>query len=169
MSVIKLVSTLSMSVLVIILHLSYRISQSGQMTSTLQLTLRSLELTFLTLGQSVIWIVMEYIYAALLLHYGKQPITEENIVKVLQAAGITPDEIKVKALVAALKEVNIDEAIKTATVLPAVAAAPAAAAGAPAAEAKPAEEKVAEEKKAEEKKEGPSEEELAAGLASLFG
>ncbi len=44
-----------------------------------------------------------------------------------------------------------------------------AAPAAPAAEAKPAKEKVAEEKKAEEKKEGPSEEELAAGLASLFG
>ncbi len=115
--------------------------------------------------------IMEYIYAALLLHYGKQPITEENVVKVLQAAGITPDEIKVKALVAALKEVNIEEAIKTAAVMPVAApvAAPAAAAGAPAAEAKPAEEKAAEEKKAEEKKEGPSEEEIAAGLASLFG
>jgi len=113
---------------------------------------------------------MEYIYAALLLHYGKQPITEENVVRVLQAAGITPDEIKVKALVAALKEVNIEEAIKTAVALPvaAPAAAPAATA-APAAEAKPAEEKAAEEKKAEEKKEGPSEEEIAAGLASLFG
>ena len=116
---------------------------------------------------------MEYIYAALLLHYGKQPITEENIVRVLQAAGIAPDEVKVKALVAALKEVNIEEAIKTAAVLPVAApavAAPAAPA-APAAEAaaKPAEEKKAEEKKAEEKKEGPSEEEIAAGLASLFG
>ncbi len=114
---------------------------------------------------------MEYIYAALLLHYGKQPITEDNIVKVLQAAGITPDEIKVKALVAALKEVNIEEAIKTAATIPvaAPAAAPTAApTPTPTAEAKPAEEKK-EEKKEEEKKEGPSEEEIASGLASLFG
>ncbi|NPA23808.1 MAG: 50S ribosomal protein P1 [Crenarchaeota archaeon] len=112
---------------------------------------------------------MEYVYAALLLHFGKQPITEENIKKVLEAAGISPDEIKVKALVAALKEVNIEEAIKTATALPVAAPVAAAApAAAPAAEAKPAEEKK-EEKKEEEKKEGPSEEEIASGLASLFG
>ncbi len=40
---------------------------------------------------------MEYVYAALLLHYGKQPINEENVVKVLQAAGIQVDEVRVKA------------------------------------------------------------------------
>ncbi len=107
---------------------------------------------------------MEYIYAALLLHYAKQEINEENIAKVLQAAGIQPDEIRVKAIATALKEVNIDEAIKAAA-MP-VAAAPAAAAPAPAAQpaaAAPAEEKAEEEKK------GPSEEEVAGGLASLFG
>ncbi len=112
---------------------------------------------------------MEYVYAALLLHYAKQPINEDNLVKVLQAAGIPVDEVRVKALVAALKEVNIDEAIKTAITLP--AAAPAAATSAPAAQQAPAqaqggEEKKAEEKKAEEKK---SEEETLESLASLFG
>ncbi|GAB6945700.1 50S ribosomal protein P1 [Vulcanisaeta sp. JCM 14467] len=113
---------------------------------------------------------MEYVYAALLLHYGKQPINEENVAKVLQAAGIQVDEVRVKALVAALKEVNIDEAIKTAVAMP-VAAAPAATAqaGGAAAGGEQKAEAKAEEKKAEEKKEGPSEEEIAAGLASLFG
>ncbi|KUO80945.1 MAG: 50S ribosomal protein P1 [Vulcanisaeta sp. JCHS_4] len=112
---------------------------------------------------------MEYVYAALLLHYGKQEITEENVTKVLQAAGIQVDEVRVKALVAALKEVNIDEAIKTAVAMPTVAA-PAAPSGAAAGgEQKASAEAKAEEKKAEEKKEGPSEEEIAAGLASLFG
>jgi large subunit ribosomal protein L12 len=113
---------------------------------------------------------MEYVYAALLLHYGKQEITEENIIKVLQAAGIQVDEVRVKALVAALKEVNIDEAIKTAVAMPTVAAptAPVSGAATTGGEQKAAEAK-AEEKKAEEKKEGPSEEEIAAGLASLFG
>jgi len=112
---------------------------------------------------------MEYVYAALLLHYGKQEITEENVTKVLQAAGIQVDEVRVKALVAALKEVNIDEAIKTAVAMP-TAAAPAAPSGAAAGgEQKAGAEAKAEEKKAEEKKEGPSEEEIAAGLASLFG
>jgi len=111
---------------------------------------------------------MEYVYAALLLHYGKQQITEENVIKVLQAAGIQVDEVRVKALVAALKEVNIDEAIKTAAAVP-VAAAPAAPSGGAAAGGEQKAEAKAEEKKAEEKKEGPSEEEIAAGLASLFG
>ncbi|MFN3804386.1 MAG: 50S ribosomal protein P1 [Pyrobaculum sp.] len=103
---------------------------------------------------------MEYIYTALLLHYAKQEITEENIAKVLQAAGISPDEVRVKTLVAALKEVNIDEAVKSAAFAPAaVPAAPAVATTAPQVPAK-------EEK--EEEKKGPSEEEIAGSLASLF-
>jgi large subunit ribosomal protein L12 len=107
---------------------------------------------------------MEYIYGALLLHYAKQEINEENLTRVLQAAGITPDEVRIKTLVAALKEVNIEEAIKSAAFAP-VAAAPApVAAAAPTAAAAPAK---AEEKKEEEKK-GPSEEEIASSLASLF-
>ncbi|ACB39659.1 50S ribosomal protein P1 [Pyrobaculum neutrophilum] len=107
---------------------------------------------------------MEYIYGALLLHYAKQEINEENLTKVLQAAGISPDEVRVKTLVAALKEVNIEEAIKSAAFAP-VAAAPAAAPTATAAAAPAAK---AEEKKEEEEKKGPSEEEIAGSLASLF-
>ena len=107
---------------------------------------------------------MEYVYATLLLHYAKQPINEENIAKVLQAAGVSADEIKVKALVAAIKDVNIDEAIKTAAFAPAaVAAAPAAQPQAAAAAAP------AGAEKKEEKKEEKSEEETIGGLASLFG
>jgi large subunit ribosomal protein L12 len=107
---------------------------------------------------------MEYIYGALLLHYAKQEINEENLAKVLQAAGLSPDEVRIKTLVAALKEVNIEEAIKSAAFAP-VAAAPAAATTAAPAAATPAAK--AEEKKEEEKK-GPSEEEIAGSLASLF-
>jgi len=70
---------------------------------------------------------MEYVYAALLLHKVKQPVTEENVKKVVSAAGATPDEIQVKALVSALGEVNIDEALKNAAATPMMAAAPAAA------------------------------------------
>jgi len=55
---------------------------------------------------------MEYIYAAMLLHRAKQAINEENVKKVLQAAGISADDARVKALVAALEGVNIDEAIE---------------------------------------------------------
>jgi LSU ribosomal protein L12AE len=107
---------------------------------------------------------VEYVYATLLLHYAKQPINEENIVKVLQAAGVSADEIKVKALVAAIKDVNIDEAIKTA------AFAPAAPAAAPAAQPQAASAAGAEKKEEKaEKKEEKSEEETIGGLASLFG
>jgi len=103
---------------------------------------------------------MEYVYAALLLHTAGKEINEENLKKVVEAAGITPDEARIKALVEALKEVNIDEAIQTAAVP--VAAAPAAGAGA-------TQQPAAEEKKEEEKKEEKKEEEATAGLASLFG
>jgi large subunit ribosomal protein L12 len=108
---------------------------------------------------------MEYIYGALLLHYAKQEINEENLAKVLQAAGLSPDEVRIKTLVAALKEVNIEEAIKSAAFAP-VAAAPAVAPTAAPAAATPAAK--AEEKKEEEEKKGPSEEEIAGSLASLF-
>ncbi len=92
---------------------------------------------------------MEYVYSALLLHTAKVPVTEENIKKVLQSIGITPDEAKVKALVTSLEGVNIDEAIQQAAV---AVAAP----------------KI-EEKKEEKKEEGKKLEEAAAGLSALFG
>jgi len=102
---------------------------------------------------------MEYVYSAMVLHAAKKPVTEEGITSVLKAAGVQVDAARVKALVAALDGVNIDEAIATAVAAP-VAAAPAAG---------PAEKK--EEKKEEKKKEekGVSEEEAAAGLSALFG
>ena len=102
---------------------------------------------------------MEYVYAALLLHSAGQEINDENMKKVLEAAGIKPDEARIRALVEALKEVNIDEAIQSAAV-PVAATAPAAA---------PAAAEATEEKKEEEKKEEKKEEEATAGLASLFG
>jgi large subunit ribosomal protein L12 len=97
---------------------------------------------------------MELIYSALLLHSAKQPIDENNLTKVLQAAGITPNATKVKALIAALETVNIDDAISK-------AAMPVAAA--PVAEAK--------EEKKEEKKEEDAEkrsEQAVEGLSALF-
>jgi len=104
---------------------------------------------------------MEYIYSAMLLHSAGQKITEEHVKKVLTAAGVKPDEGRIKALVASLDGVNIDEAVKTAAVP--VAAAPAAPAGAK------TEEKKEEKKEKEKKKEDVSEEEAAAGLSALFG
>ena len=105
---------------------------------------------------------MEYVYSAMLLHSAGKKITDENIKKVLTAAGVKADETRIKALTASLEGVNIDDAIKTAAVP--VAAAPAAAAPA---EGKPEEKK--EEKKKKEEKEEVTEEEAAAGLGALFG
>lgn len=105
---------------------------------------------------------MEYVYAALLLHRLKQNITEDSVKNVVKAAGVTPDDVRVKALVAALGEVNIEEALKAAPVAVAAAAAPAAGgAAAPAPGEGPAKE--------EEKKEEKKEEEALEGLSSLFG
>jgi large subunit ribosomal protein L12 len=100
---------------------------------------------------------MEYIYAAMLLHKAGHKITEEAVKKVLTAAGVKADDARVKALVAALEGVNIEEAIKTAS----IAVAAAAPATAPIAEAKK------EEKKKEEEK--MDENQAAAGLGALFG
>jgi large subunit ribosomal protein L12 len=101
---------------------------------------------------------MEYVYAALLLHRLKQDVTEDNVKNVIKATGASPDEVKVKALVAALSDVNIDEALKAA---PVAVSAPASSSPAPA----PASATESPAAKEEEKKE----EEALEGLSSLFG
>jgi len=98
---------------------------------------------------------LEYMYAAMLLHSAGKDVEETSIGNILNAAGISPDAVRVKALVAALAEVNIDEAL-TAPVLPAAAA--------PATTAPVQEEE--EQPKEEEKEE---EEEDLQGLSALFG
>lgn len=98
---------------------------------------------------------MEYVYASLVLHAAGKKVDDAGLANILKAAGAQVDEARVKAMVAALEGVNIDEAIKSAAV-PAVAAPAAAPAKA---------EKKKEEKKVEEEKE----EEALAGLGALFG
>ena len=105
---------------------------------------------------------MEYVYSAMLLHKAGQKINEANVKKVLEAAGVKADESRIKALVAALEGVNIDEAIEKAAVPVAAPVAQIAGTGAQDTK-KPAD----EAKKAEEEKK--SEEQAAAGLGSLFG
>jgi large subunit ribosomal protein L12 len=103
---------------------------------------------------------MEYVYAALLLHKLKQEITEDNVKNVIKATGATPDDVRIKALVAALSEVNIEEALK-ATPPTASSVAPPVAGGVSATSG------VAP--KEEEKKEEKKEEEALEGLSALFG
>jgi large subunit ribosomal protein L12 len=104
---------------------------------------------------------MENIYAAMLLHKAGKEINEASVTKVLEAAGVTVDAVQVKALVASLSEVNIDEAIKAAPAM--MAAAPVAA---------PAETKSAaapEDKKKKAEEEKAKEEAALEGLGALFG
>jgi len=97
---------------------------------------------------------MEMVYASLLLHSAKQKINAENITKVLQAAGITAEESKVRAMVAALEGVNIEEALSKATAMPAAA---------------PAEAKAEKKEEAKEEDEAKKAEQAVEGLAGLFG
>lgn len=99
---------------------------------------------------------MEYVYAALLLHKLKKDVNEANISSVVKASGTEVNEAQVKSLVAALADVNIDEAVKAAPVAVAAAAAPAAAGGEAKKEEKP-------------KEDGKTEEAAMEGLSSLFG
>jgi len=92
---------------------------------------------------------MEYVYATLLLHEAKQEINEESVKKVLEAARANVDHGKLKALVASLGDVSIEEAIKE---MPVATAAH------------------KEEKKEEKKEEVKVDEsKAAAGLGALFG
>ena len=101
---------------------------------------------------------MEYMYAAMLLHSAGKEISEEAVTNTLTAAGVSADSTRVKALCAALADVDIEEALKA----PVFAAGAAPAAGAPAAaEEAPAEEPVEEEPEEEE--------EDLQGLGALFG
>ncbi|UVE50149.1 50S ribosomal protein P1 [Haloferax larsenii] len=111
---------------------------------------------------------MEYVYAALILNETDEEINEENITAVLDAAGVDVEESRVKALVAALEDVDIEEAIETA------AAAPAPAAGGAGGEVETADdddEADAAEDEAADEDEGDDEDEEAdgEGLGALFG
>src|SRR5215210_2826983 len=104
--------------------------------------------------------IMEYVYAALLLHKLKQDVNEANVKNVIKSTGVEPDDVRVKSLVAAMSEVNIEDALKAA---PIAAAAPAGAPATPAASGAGA------AAKGDEKKEEKKEEEALEGLSSLFG
>ncbi|MBD3230650.1 MAG: 50S ribosomal protein P1 [Candidatus Lokiarchaeota archaeon] len=102
---------------------------------------------------------MEYIYASLILNEIGNEVNEENLEKILTAAGADINSAQIKAVIAALEDVDINEAIKSAAI-----AAPAAA---PAAAEAPKEEKA--EKEEEKEKEEEEEKEEVQGLGSLFG
>ena len=101
---------------------------------------------------------MQYVHLALALHSAGKPITADNIKKMCSAVGATADDGKIKALVASLEGVDIDEKIKSAPVgmvaaAPAGGSAPAAASG--------------KKEEVKEEKEESSGDDM--GLDSLFG
>lgn len=99
---------------------------------------------------------MEYIYAALLLSKLGKEVNEHNVKKVLEAAGVHPEEARIKVLVSALQGVDIEKEIKEAATTQAVAAT----------HTEAPKEAHKEKHKEEDKK---SEETAAAGLGALFG
>jgi len=113
---------------------------------------------------------MEYVYAALTLNESGEEINEENITAVLEAAGVDVEESRVKALVAALEDVDIEEAVETAAAAPAPAAG-----GAAGGEVETTDEGDDEADEAEEADEGDADEEeedeeaSGEGLGNLFG
>ena len=120
-----------------------------------KLTSRLIRFILCPLAQSVI---MEYVYAALLLHKLHKDVNEENIKAVVSAAGVDVNEAQAKSLVAALADVDISEAIQAAPVAMA-AAAPVEA---------PQETTDTPDEEEEEDKE-KDEDEAMEGLSSLFG
>jgi len=105
---------------------------------------------------------MEYVYAALLLHSAGKDVNEDGIKKVVEASGVTVDEIRIKALVAALEGVDIATVLSQAAAVPIAAAAIAPVAAAHAAKGAAKAEEPEEDKEA-------AEESGVEGLGALFG
>lgn len=103
---------------------------------------------------------MEYIYTAMLLHKAGQKITEEAIKRVLEAASVKVDSTRVKALIASLEGINIDEVIEKSAVAQVVA---------PVTQITTTEELKKEDKAKKPEETKKSEEQAAAGLGALFG
>ena len=114
---------------------------------------------------------MEYVYAALILNESGEEINEDNLTGVLEAAGVDVEESRVKALVAALEDVDIDEAVEQAAAVPAGGAGGAGGAAAEGGAEEGGEEEAAEEEEeaAEEEDEDEDEEASGEGLGELFG
>ena len=103
---------------------------------------------------------MELVYAALTLHESGKEVNEDNLQSIVDAADLDVEDSEIAALVAALEDVDIEEAMETA-----VAAGGAAAAPSGDSESEEAEE---EEEEEEEDEDDASEEEAAEGLGSMF-
>ncbi|AHF99343.1 50S ribosomal protein L12 [Halostagnicola larsenii XH-48] len=113
---------------------------------------------------------MEYVYAALILNETDEEINEDNLTDVLDAAGVDVEESRVKALVAALEDVDIDEAVDEAAAVPAAGAAAGGAAPAEGGADEGGDDEAAEEDAADEDDDDDEDEgDGGEGLGELFG
>ena len=112
---------------------------------------------------------MEYVYAALILNETDEEINEDNVTGVLEAAGVDVEESRVKALVAALEDVDIEEAVETAAAAPAAGAAAGGAADAEAEADEADDDDEDAEAEADEADDDEDDEDGGEGLGELFG
>ena len=114
---------------------------------------------------------MEYIYAALILHESETEINEKSLATVLKAADVKVEDVRVKALVAALEDVDIEEALEAGQVVIPVVGGSSAASGGETSTADSGNSEEAKKASAEEEAKEAEEEEAAsaAGLGDLFG
>lgn len=103
---------------------------------------------------------MELVYAALTLHEAGKEVNEDNLEAIIDAADLDVEDSEIKALVAALEDVDIEEAMETAVAAGGAAAAPAAGSSEEAEEA--------EEEDEEDDEDDVDEDEAAEGLGDLF-
>jgi len=102
---------------------------------------------------------MELVYAALTLHEAGKEVNEDNLESIVDAADLDVEDSEIKALVAALEDVDIEEAMETAVAAGGAAAAPAG--GDDSSDEEDEEEEEEEEDEADE-------DEAAEGLGSMF-
>lgn len=103
---------------------------------------------------------MELVYAALTLHEAGKEVNEDNLEAIVDAADLDVEDSEIKALVAALEDVDIEEAMETAVAAGGAAAAPSGG------DEGGADEEAEEEE--EEEEDETSEDEAAEGLGDLF-
>lgn len=107
---------------------------------------------------------MELVYAALTLHEAGKEVNEENLSSIVEAADLHVDDSEVKALIAALEDVDIEEAMETAVATGGGKAVPSDDPD----QEKGEEDDEEDEEGEEPEEEGASEEEAAEGLGNLF-
>ena len=116
---------------------------------------------------------MEYVYAALILHETDEEINEDNLTGILEAADVDVEESRIKALVAALEDVDVEEAIESAAAVPVGGSGGGGAAAGGAAEEADADDGDADEEEAEEAEADDGDDDDGGdggeGLGELFG